>query len=57
MHAVAGYISPGWANVGLGLAKQITAPYRAARATARTRARAQELLHPPNSLIDPNAAP
>jgi hypothetical protein len=57
MHAVANYISPGWGTVALNTIQQVAAPHLAARAQAQSRARAQELLHPPNPLRDINAAP
>jgi hypothetical protein len=57
VHAVANFISPGWGTVAVNTLQQIAAPHFAARAQAQTRARAQELLHPPNPLINPNAPP
>jgi hypothetical protein len=56
-HGVANYISPGWGSVVVKALQGAAEPARAARAQARTRARAQELLHPPNPLINPNAPP
>jgi hypothetical protein len=57
MHGVANYISPGLGSLAVNLAKQGMANRNAARAATQMRARAHQLLNPPNQLIDPNAPP
>ena len=57
MHGVANLISPGWGSIALKAVQDVTAPARAASAAARQRAAAQQLIYPPNQLIQPDAAP